>query len=634
MLALLRTRDRKTAPETPTQNTMPQTGTILHPPRAAHGYSCLFLNTYYDRFLNNVYGKSPALLSAPYRQQKEALQGQCFGDSDFYSLGLKRAGWETDDLIINCNPLQRAWAEENGVRGEGLDLVVEQIRRARPTAVYIQDMHIIPAEFLQAIRPHTTLIAGQIASPMVRDIPFDHYDVIFSCAPHFIANYRQAGLIAYYQPLAFDARVLDQAHPVPYRQRPVACSFAGGLSNYHQQSYNLLDVLAKQTPIEFWGYGADTLPADSPIRSRHHGEAWGTEMFHLLGSSRITVNRHGEIAENFACNMRLFEATGCGTLLITDYKDNLNELFEIGKEVVAYRSPEECAALVNYYLAHPDEAEKIARAGQERTLRQHTYPRRMEQTAEILERHIRYNRERNTLPLPDPSRISWGYEAINHHHVSEKMVNAWKDESIPAQQRALVQQELDNMYHGKGSPTYHILADIIRPYIGTGDSVLEIGCSSGYCYEILEYHLNKKVTYTGVDYSDAMIDMARDYYPRANFLAADGAALPFADRQFHTVISSCVLLHTPNYRDHIAETVRVADSYVMVFRTPICRSRPTQYLKKFAYGVETLELLFNENELVGEFITRGLELINLMEYDTDSAHDSYGVTYLFRKKGR
>ena len=49
---------------------------------------------------------------------------------------------------------------------------------------------------------------------------------------------------------------------------------------------------------------------------------------------------------------------------------------------------EEAAELINHYLAHPDEAEAIARAGQERTLREHTYRKRMEELVPILQRHL------------------------------------------------------------------------------------------------------------------------------------------------------------------------------------------------------------------------------------------------------
>ena len=111
-------------------------------------------------------------------------------------------------------------------------------------------------------------------------------------------------------------------------------------------------------------------------------------MYRALARSKITLNRHINVAESNANNMRLYEATGVGTLLITDRKDNLDELFEVGKEVLAYSSQEEAAELIRYYLAHPDEAETIAKAGQARTLRDHTYKRRIEELVPILERHL------------------------------------------------------------------------------------------------------------------------------------------------------------------------------------------------------------------------------------------------------
>ena len=150
----------------------------------------------------------------------------------------------------------------------------------------------------------------------------------------------------------------------------------------------MLEYLARNTPIQFFGYGADSLDADSPIRARHHGEVWGLDMYRALARSRITLNRHINVAENYANNMRLYEATGVGALLLTDRKDNLGDLFEIGKEVVAYSSAEAAAELIRYYLAHPDEAQAIARAGQARTLREHTYAQRMQELVPILNRHI------------------------------------------------------------------------------------------------------------------------------------------------------------------------------------------------------------------------------------------------------
>src|SRR5262249_18735062 len=123
-------------------------------------------------------------------------------------------------------------------------------------------------------------------------------------------------------------------------------------------------------------------------RSRNRGTAWGLAMYQLLQRSKITLNHHINMAESYANNMRLYEATGVGTCLVTDWKPNLGEMFEPGKEVAAYRSPQECRDLINYYLAHDAEREALARAGQQRTLRDHTYERRMQELVELVRKRL------------------------------------------------------------------------------------------------------------------------------------------------------------------------------------------------------------------------------------------------------
>jgi len=353
--------------------------------------TCLFLNTYYPGFLDNHYAKNPQLAMAPYSEQLAAIQAQSFGDSDFYSLGLNKAGWRAQDLIINCGPMQNAWAREHGVNADGSTLLVEQVKRLQPDVVYCQDVHFMPRDVLQAIRPHVRIIAVQNASPL-RDMPFDCYDVMFTSYPYFAKYCLERGLNAHCIPLAFDPRALDGIAKLTYAARGVPCSFVGGLSTIHRDRYELFEKIARETPLECWGYGKNTLEAGSILQSRHHGEVWGKEMFRVLSNSKVTINKEAprtygnEHCDSYTTNMRLFEATGCGALLITEYKDNLSEYFEIGKEVVAYRSVEECIALTRYYLANPDKAEVIAMAGTERTMRDHSYDKRMKQVSAILEK--------------------------------------------------------------------------------------------------------------------------------------------------------------------------------------------------------------------------------------------------------
>jgi spore maturation protein CgeB len=70
--------------------------------------------------------------------------------------------------------------------------------------------------------------------------------------------------------------------------------------------------------------------------------------------------------------------------LITDWKLNLPDMFEVDKEIVTYRTAAECAEKVRYLLEHEDQRRDIALAGQRRTLRDHTYGKRAEQLNEML----------------------------------------------------------------------------------------------------------------------------------------------------------------------------------------------------------------------------------------------------------
>ena len=111
-------------------------------------------------------------------------------------------------------------------------------------------------------------------------------------------------------------------------------------------------------------------------------------MYEIFHKSLITLNYHIDVAGAYAGSGQLFEATGIGTLLVTDWGKNLHEMREPGKEGVAYRSAEECAEMVQYYLGHAAEREAIARAGQQRTLRDHTYYKRMQEFADIIRDYL------------------------------------------------------------------------------------------------------------------------------------------------------------------------------------------------------------------------------------------------------
>jgi|LakMenEpi03Aug12_release.lakeMendotaPanAssembly.Ray.scaffolds.fasta_scaffold120010_3 spore maturation protein CgeB len=370
----------------------------------------LIVDTYYAAFLARFYAQHEGLAKADYQAQLQSLLDACFGTSDFYSRHLNALGWEAQDLVVNCVELQRVWAKAHKVPLSELalrvphrlfrvpligkvlsslpglmDVALAQIRAAKPDVLYCQDLSFFPGPVLRELKRHVRLIVGQIACPLPPDTFLKGYDLILTSFPHFVRPLRSLGVASEYFRIGFDERVLSLLGQI---EKDISFSFVGGISRHHGGSIPLLEYLAAKTDIRVFGYGVENLEASSPIRERHGGEVWGMDMYRALARSRITLNRHIDVAENNANNMRLYEATGMGAMLLTDRKDNLQELFDVGREVITYSSKEEATEMVLYYQEHPEEAARIAKAGQARTLREHTYAHRMQELSVILKRYL------------------------------------------------------------------------------------------------------------------------------------------------------------------------------------------------------------------------------------------------------
>lgn len=372
----------------------------------------LIVDTYYDKFLKTFYKKNPTLKNLEYNFQLKALLDSNFGTSDTYSYYFNKNNWEAKDLIVNSFFLQKEWAKNNDIKisklrskiphkffklpiigkklvskNELLDVAKEQIKAFKPEILYCQDLSFFPEEILLKIKKENNihLIVGQIACPLPPKSFLNPYDLILTSFPHFVERLRNDGKNCDYFKIGFDKRILSKTIQ---NDRDIDFSFMGGISKHHSYASKNIEYLIKNANLQVYGYGAQKLPLNSIIRRNHNGERWGLDMYNILSRTKISFNRHINVAENNANNMRLFEATGMGSLLMTDQKDNLKELFEIDREIVTYNSKEEALEKFNYLINNPKEIEKIAKSGQLRTLEEHTYEIRIKELIEILTKYI------------------------------------------------------------------------------------------------------------------------------------------------------------------------------------------------------------------------------------------------------
>jgi spore maturation protein CgeB len=78
-----------------------------------------------------------------------------------------------------------------------------------------------------------------------------------------------------------------------------------------------------------------------------------------------------------AVNQRVFDAPAAGGFVLTDFREQLAELFEVGEEVACFGEPGEIAGLVRYYLQHPEVRKTMTAKARRRVLAEHTYRHRV-----------------------------------------------------------------------------------------------------------------------------------------------------------------------------------------------------------------------------------------------------------------
>lgn len=108
-----------------------------------------------------------------------------------------------------------------------------------------------------------------------------------------------------------------------------------------------------------------------------------TEMPLIFHQSRINLNMTIRPIQT-GLSLRVFDILGCGGFLLTNYQQELGELYEIGKDVEVFSSQEELADKAAYYLTHDTERRKIAECGYEKTRALHTYETRIGRMIRIL----------------------------------------------------------------------------------------------------------------------------------------------------------------------------------------------------------------------------------------------------------
>ena len=384
----------------------------------------LIINAYYSEFLQWFYHQHPGLEKRSYDEQMRVHDEGLFGMADFYPSNLRKLGLQAWNIWVNDEIMQNAWAKEHGMRlGRSWEwrfrwrrgvvpwatiahtqawlysILAAQIDYYKPDVLLNMETGLISTTFLREVKGDRLLIGwgnpgvltyAYYLVPYKQTSPqqWSVYDLMLAPQKGMVDYFNNGGIKAELLRHAFEPRSLTLLSQES--QKTVPISFIGLLrgGNYKKRR-ELLETLCSRMgdDISIWASEIDSLSPESTIRRRHQGHAWGLDLYRISANSKIALNCHSEQERQFSGNKRLFDVTGLSTLLVTDLTKDLHQLFDLDKEVVGYRNANECVEVLKYYLEHNDEREAIARAGQQRTLREHTYYHRMRELIDITRKY-------------------------------------------------------------------------------------------------------------------------------------------------------------------------------------------------------------------------------------------------------
>lgn len=153
-----------------------------------------------------------------------------------------------------------------------------------------------------------------------------------------------------------------------------------GSKGYHNEwkwRPELINWLYQTYGDRFKHYGNDGL-----------GVVRGDDLNKLYASTKIVVGDTLCLNFNYPYYLsdRVFETTGRGGFLLMPYIKGIEDLFEVGKEIITFKFGDfkDLKKKIDYYLEHDDERESIRIAGFERTKKDHTYKNRWTKILETI----------------------------------------------------------------------------------------------------------------------------------------------------------------------------------------------------------------------------------------------------------
>ena len=308
-----------------------------------------------------------------------------------YNLDPERS---TDQLII---------AKHRTQFGDELLTELKTIHRRTPIDIffsYFSSAHVEP-DVIRAIGNMGIVTINWYCNAsyqfrLVKDLaPAYHYSLVPE--KFRLEDYRHAGANPIFCQEAANPNVYT-AYDVP---RDLDVTFVG--QKYGDRSMYIEALVQAGVDVRVWGPHWATVCGDIPrwtqftsgimhvLRGKArswmaNGHAWrygspltDEELIKMYSRSKVSLgfSRVADLSTQIRqVRLRDIEAPMSGAFYLTEYCEELEECFDIGREIVCFKNAEDLVDKAKYFLAHDSERERIRHAGMRRARKDHSWHRR------------------------------------------------------------------------------------------------------------------------------------------------------------------------------------------------------------------------------------------------------------------
>ena len=302
---------------------------------------------------------------ANYTEAKEYILRQYYGEAGSFEFGLELfADFITETIIYDIL--------ENFIPNSNL-FSLNALMKYDVILVNSNPFFFKNQKVLRQLRKHRTVIVWDGIFIDLSNYK-ESFDAVLTCSHSIVARYEKLGTRAYYLPFSYDYRLddllnVDQRKPIYSK-----CAFIGGINVGKRAHYQRIrDLSSAKEDLDFYikeGQNSRlknlflltksiSLAADYKQLSRRNlGPVFGLDYHNKILDYRGIVNTHLDDIST-PSNIRIFEVTGLGRVLITDRQKGLNLMFKENEEILAYSSPKELQNHIKLVKNDPEYAKYL-----------------------------------------------------------------------------------------------------------------------------------------------------------------------------------------------------------------------------------------------------------------------------------